>query len=344
MAARSISIVFHNNTDQDLTLTSSDLPHGTWTQKPPDNIDASADGSWESESDGIATGTEGSATYAIGGDGDSVLISWDNPFAGTNKFSFNLSSGYALYQSGWDGDNAAIEYTLERTALHATSFRPTQHGFPFDNHWDPNTPLVTIDLGIVQIPIGDASNGLCGGMVYAALDYFAAGLPVPQQRPDPAAPGTPLYDYLVKRLIDSFDLPNLPARLLTIMNPAYPDTGSAGNPLEGRAAIIIKDAWPQIRSCVDAGSPATICLQTIESALPTDLGHNHQTGVWGYQMDGNFVTLFTYDPNIPADDTVSITFNASNVLSPPGITVSNPHQDQVFCFLTTAYATSDPPQ
>jgi hypothetical protein len=344
MAARSISIVLHNTTDQDLTLTSSDLPGGTWTQQPPDNIGPTADGSWESESDGVLTGTQGSVVYSIGGDGDSVLIGWDNPFAGTNKFSINLSSGYALYQTGWDGDNAAIEYTLERSALHATDFRPSQHGFPFDNHWDPGTPLTTIDLGVAQIPIGDASNGLCGGMVYAALDYWGNSLTVPQRRPDPAAPGTPLYDYLVKRLIDSFDLPALPARLLTIMNPAYPDTGSAGTPLEGRAPIIIRESWQQIRSWIDSGFPAPICLQNIESALPTDLGHNHQTAAWGYQMDGNQVTLFTYDPNIPGDDTVSVQFNASDVLSPPSISVSNPHQDQVFCFLTTAYTKSDPPQ
>lgn len=343
MAARSISIVLHNTTDQDLTLTSSDLPHGTWTNQPPDNIGPQADASWESESDGVATGTQGSVVYSIGGSGDSVLIGWDNPFAGTNKFSINLSSGYALYQSGWDGDNASIEYTLEASTLHATDFRPSQHGFPFDNFWQP-AALTTIDLGVAQIPIGDASSGLCGGMVYAALDYFAASLPIPQQRPDPQAPGTPLYDYLVKRLIDSFDLPNLPARLLTIMNPAYPDTGSAGNPLEGRAPIIIKDAWPQIRSWIDGGFPAPICLENVKSALPTDLGLNHQTGVWGYQMDGNFVTLFTYDPNIPGDDTVSITFDASDVLNPPNISVSNPIQHPVLCFLTTSYAKSDPPQ
>jgi hypothetical protein len=343
MAARSVTITFHNNTDQDLTLTSSDLPHGAWTTKPPDNIGANADGTWESESDGIATGTQGSVTYAIGGDGDSVLINWDDPFAGTNKFSFNLSSGYALYQDGWEGDNVSVDYTLERSALHATDFRPSQHGFPYDNSW-PDSPLTTIDLGVAQIPIGSASNGLCGGMVYAALDYWANSLPIPQDRPNPAAPGTPLYDYLVQRLIDSFDLPNLPARLLTIMNPAYPDTGSAGNPLEGRAPIMIKDAWPQIRGWIDGGFPAPICLQNIVSALPTDLGHNHQTAVWGYQMDGNLVTLFTYDPNISGDDTVSVQFNAADVLSAPSVTVSNPRQDQVFCFLTTAYAKSDPPQ
>jgi hypothetical protein len=344
MAACSVNIVFHNKTDQDLTLTSSGLPGGTWTREPPDNIGSDADNSWGSQSSSDVTGTEGSVVYAIGGDGDSVKITWDLPLAGTNKYSFNLSSGYALYQDGWEGDDVSLEFTLEPSMLHATNFRPSQHGFPFDNTWD-KAPLTSIDLGIVQIPIGNAALGLCGGMVYAALDYFAASLPIPQDRPDPPAPGTALYDYLVQRLIDSFDLPNLPVRLMTIMNPAYPDTGSAGNPLEGRAPIIIKDSWPQIRASIDAGRPAPICLENVESVSPLDLGNNHQTAVWGYQMDGNLVTLFTYDPNISGDDTVSVQFDASNVLNKPNITVSEPSQQHpVLCFLTTAYTQSDPPQ
>src|SRR5258708_2316854 len=209
MAARSISIVLHNNTDQDLTLTSSSLPSGEWTQPPPDNIGGTADGSWGSESNGLATGTAGSVVYAIGGEGDSVLITWDNPFGGTNKYSFNLSSGWALYQTGWDGDNASVEYTLEPSTQHATDFRPSQHGFPYANNW-PDSPLTMINLGIAQIPVGNAALGLCRGMVYAALDYWAAGRPIPQDKPDPAAPGNPLYDFIVTPLLASFYLPPLP--------------------------------------------------------------------------------------------------------------------------------------
>ena len=343
MAARSTSIVLHNHTTEDLTLTSTDLPHGAWTVPPPDGIGPGADGAWESESDGIATGTEGSAVYAIGGQGDSVRIDWDNPFGGTNKYTFNLSSGWAIYQSGWEGNNVSVEYTLEPSTLHTTNFRPSLHGFPYDNNW-PDSPLTTIDLGVGKIGIGSAQAGLCGGMVYAALDYWANNRPIPPDRPDPAAPGNPLYDYLVSRLIDSFDLPALPVRLLEIMNPVYPDTGSAGQPLEGRAPIIIKDSWPQIRSWVDSGFPAPICLENVKSVNPVDLGENHQTAVWGYQMDGNMVTLFTYDPNIHGDDTVTVQFQASDVLTAPVLTVSKPGQQHpVFCFLTTAYSKSNPP-
>ncbi|MFD8480540.1 hypothetical protein [Kitasatospora sp. NPDC059673] len=342
MAARSVQITLHNHSDQDLTLTSNDLPGGEWTTQPPDNVGPQADTTWASESDGIATGTQGSAVYAIGGDGSSLKIAWDNPFAGTNKYATDVSPGFALYQSGWSGDNVSVDYVLEPSTPHNTTFRPSQHGFPFDNSWT-SAPLTSIDLGVATIPIGNAEYGLCGGMVYAALDYWAASLPVPQDRPDPAAPGTPLYDYLVSRLFDSFDLPSLPVTLLTIGNPAYPDTGSAGNPLEGRSPIIIKDAWPQIRTWIDSGFPAPICLVKALSANPMDLQHDHQVAAWGYQMSGNQVTLCLYDPNLPGRDDLTLQFDEADILNPPNISPSDPAQGQIFCFVTTAYTQKTPP-
>ncbi|MBX7553332.1 hypothetical protein [Streptomyces sp. NPDC004232] len=342
MAARSTQITLHNHTDQDLTLTSDDLPGGEWTTQPPDNLGPQADTTWASESSGVATGTEGNVVYSIGGNGTSLKIAWDNPFAGTNKYATDVGSGFALYQSGWSGDNVSIDYVLESSTQHNTTFRPSQHGFPFDNSWT-SAPLTSIDLGVATIPIGNAEYGLCGGMVYAALDYWAASLPVPQDRPDPAAPGTALYDFIVSRLFDSFDLPSLPATLVAIGNPAYPDTGSAGNPLEGRSPTIIKDAWPQIRTWIDGGFPAPICLVKVLSVNPLDLQHDHQVAVWGYQMSGNQVTLSLYDPNFAGRDDLTIQFDESDVLNPPSITVSDPAQGQVFCFVTTAYTQKTPP-
>ena len=57
-----------------------------------------------------------------------------------------------------------------------------------------------------KVRVGDASNGLCGGMVFTVLDVFTAGLP-PLQDGRPSA-HTPLYSYIVARLVDSFDVPN----------------------------------------------------------------------------------------------------------------------------------------
>ena len=56
-----------------------------------------------------------------------------------------------------------------------TGFLPSQNGWPFDNRFAKVPPFKLIG----NLKFGDASNGLCGGMVYAALDYFFAGLDVP---------------------------------------------------------------------------------------------------------------------------------------------------------------------
>src|SRR6187200_2862767 len=84
-------------------------------------------------------------------------------------------------------------------------FSASQNGLAFTNSW-PHQPNVVLDVpGIGKLPIGDASNGLCGGMVFLVRDVFDAGLPpLTAGRP---AQGTPLYDYIVRRLFDSFDLP-----------------------------------------------------------------------------------------------------------------------------------------
>lgn len=58
---------------------------------------------------------------------------------------------------------------------------------------------------MVSVPIGDASNGLCGGMAFAVRDYFEAGKPPPDDAEPPSEGG--LFDHIVDRLFDSFDLP-----------------------------------------------------------------------------------------------------------------------------------------
>ena len=54
-------------------------------------------------------------------------------------------------------------------------FLPSASGFAFPNRF-PRVPVRRIGIpGIVSVPIGDASNGLCGGMAFAVRDYFEAG-------------------------------------------------------------------------------------------------------------------------------------------------------------------------
>jgi hypothetical protein len=58
-------------------------------------------------------------------------------------------------------------------------FLPSTSGFRFANDFPP-APVRYIGIpGVISIPIGDASNGLCGGMVFAARDYLEKKRPAP---------------------------------------------------------------------------------------------------------------------------------------------------------------------
>jgi hypothetical protein len=58
-----------------------------------------------------------------------------------------------------------------------TGFDPRAHGFHFAN--DFVDKVVTVP-GYGEV----ATDGRSGGMAFAALDYWFAGLPVPSHRPD----------------------------------------------------------------------------------------------------------------------------------------------------------------
>ena len=113
MASRSTTVKFQNNTDLPMTLINAKLSHGAWSQNlyPPENIAPNGTGTWESQSDGFMTGTEGTATYMLGNVGD-VTVDWENPFAGSNKYSSSAPNGYELSHSGGGGDNANVTFTL----------------------------------------------------------------------------------------------------------------------------------------------------------------------------------------------------------------------------------------
>jgi hypothetical protein len=72
MAARSTLTRLHNRTPHRLTRVDANLDHGQWTDpnEPPGFISPGTTVFIESESDGIATGTEGSIRYASDGGGE----------------------------------------------------------------------------------------------------------------------------------------------------------------------------------------------------------------------------------------------------------------------------------
>jgi hypothetical protein len=86
-------------------------------------------------------------------------------------------------------------------------FLPTRNGLHFLNAW-PSEPDYTISVLGQTITLGDASNGLCGGMAYTVNDLFQTRLLPPADTTN-SAEGTPLFTYIVARLTNSFDAPDV---------------------------------------------------------------------------------------------------------------------------------------
>ncbi len=220
-------------------------------------------------------------------------------------------------------------------------FRPVTHGLGFTNDW-PSQPAVTVRIpGLGPVHIGDAANGLCGGMVFAELDLFYAGIPASGLARPPA--GSPLFDYLVRRLVQSWDVPAGVLRYLTWMNLTDENRRVWGLSLEGVASRTAQQ-WAVVRAELDAGRPCPLGLVTVRSSNPRDLAQNHQVLAWGYDLDGETVSVKVDDPNTARDnaDGVRISFS----LADPGRGLDLHHNvaiaHPIRGFFAVGYARRDP--
>jgi hypothetical protein len=223
-------------------------------------------------------------------------------------------------------------------------FLPSRHGFAFDNAW-PVQPAVVLPTPFGDIGIGNAGGGLCGGMAFAALDYWLAGRAPGSERP---STGDPLYRYIVNRLIDSWHVPAGVAQYYQWMS--LPD-GDNVIKLFGRQVIAerglgwrtVRVQWPQIRKDLDRGLPVPIGVVTVASKNPKDLALNHQVLALGYRADGSHVTVRVYDPNRGRRDDIIIRMDTST----PAKAVAFDHnlglgQRPVRGFFRAAYTPREP--
>lgn len=225
-------------------------------------------------------------------------------------------------------------------------FLPSISGFRFANSF-PDLPIRRVGVpGVVSLSIGDASAGLCGGMAFAVRDYFEAGRAPPNLEIPPTE--GELFNYLVTRLFDSFDLPFGPRRYLELMSPLRSDGETFWSRLglapHGRAWVMIRDEWPKIRADLDAGYPCPLGLVRVESANPFDLGKNHQVLAYGYQILDRTVAFRLYDPNLPSRDDVTLSVNMADARRPARAALSPPGGAPVFAYFRTPYSRVEPPR
>jgi hypothetical protein len=123
MAARSTHVTVINRAGRlNLVKLKQELDHGVWSSEPPALIGNL--GTWMSESDGFATGTEGRVVYQIQTDEGELVgqlrLGWDNPFVGSNEYSESVSPqatsattpGFSVVHVGGGGDNAEVTFEL----------------------------------------------------------------------------------------------------------------------------------------------------------------------------------------------------------------------------------------
>jgi hypothetical protein len=224
----------------------------------------------------------------------------------------------------------------------STDFRPDSDGFAFRNsfQFDPVeqnelisklAPAIDAALGTIG-PLGLAARltgvsdglrrialsavpqnyGLCGGMAFAALDYYKSGLAMPRGSGpmDQPPPGSDLRGYLWDRLRDSWRLNGVTflewkARLHLV--PTVWPFGGGPRALRDRS----KTEWKKLCAEIDGGRPTVIGLV----GELTDPFQDHQVLAYRYEpsADDNG-TIFVYDSNCPdAAQTIALKFDSEKL-------------------------------
>jgi len=211
-------------------------------------------------------------------------------------------------------------------------FLPSTHGFHFANAWPPGPTVRFGPLDPRIIGVGDAADGLCGGMVYTAADLFIAGVPVPPDR-EPFANGSARFNSIVRRQVQSLAWLTVPIRywLRSALG------GSFGS---DRARATLDREWPKAKAEIDAGRLVLIGLIRVATVNPWQLTVNHQVMAYGYAEDGRGVTLDLYDPNWPDRDDVTITIHLDPAFRPTGLSQST--GEPLLGWFVLPYSPADP--
>ena len=109
-SARGVDITLTNGSTSRLTCSKISLEGGEWAANyPSDSVTSLSQ--WRTQSHGIATGTEGSATF-IGTDGSTVTMTWNNPYYGSNSYGCTTTGNFVCMTDGSKGNNSTVKFTL----------------------------------------------------------------------------------------------------------------------------------------------------------------------------------------------------------------------------------------
>ena len=186
-------------------------------------------------------------------------------------------------------------------------FLPSTNGLHFANRF-PESPLIRIGpIATNLFGLADASNGLCGGMAWFVRERFEAGQPIPEDG-EPPANGSPLFRTLFDRQLRSLEWFRTPTRFWWIGAFGADRTASRARDLE----------WPGIRARIEGGHLAMVGLVRQQGVNPVNLQKSHQVLGYGFDTQGDGVTLRIYDPNWPDRDDVTISIEPTAIRQSTG--------------------------
>jgi hypothetical protein len=197
------------------------------------------------------------------------------------------------------GGPAAADNETAAEAPSLAAFRPSLHGFAFVNSFS-GSPL-PFSIGALEQRLNLPERfGLCGGMSFAAADFYLSGRSLRAEVTASAPPeqGTALYDYLYRRQRASLGpLAIMASKFLDWMQT--PEVGPDGTHTRTMAEL-----EPVVQALLD-GAPVMLGLVLVDARQSRAVWNNHQVLAYGIeQVDGELPLFRIYDPNYPDRDDV----------------------------------------
>jgi hypothetical protein len=215
---------------------------------------------------------------------------------------------------GWSSTALSAPLRIAEIGNVHTPFRPSVNGFEFINHAGGKSNTL----------LGKVFQGLCGGMSYAALDYYYAGASTPTSGVD---------SFILKRDAQSL-IANGGEFLIWSLSP---QTAASGPRIA--VAPATRDQIPALDKALKNGP---VPLGLVKADDLNDLAQNHQVVACGLKRKGSIVRILVYDPNHPRCDNVTLRLDLSKS-DPVAEYVGKDRVDQWRGFFIEDYTPETPP-
>jgi len=209
-----------------------------------------------------------------------------------------------------------------------TGFTATEHGFKFVNSFGFPDSVSLSAITRRPVVLDDLVVGLCGGMSFAALDYYKGNKPIPT--------------------VDTVS--TIPSRLLLYLLARQLDSLAQGTVIKVLAWTLRRDdslamsvaGWeaPKLRKQLSQVGPAVLALIRVGGV--TQLMQNHQVVATGYDFDEETkqMVVYLYDPNYPGE----MPFLEMNLTKPStGIALKQSSGEALRGFFVLGYGRKTPP-